>query len=208
MKAARAPLTLAFLVAWAGPALACCAKGRDDSKTVARSTRVFPGAYLAPSETDGTTAAVERPPLSAGMGHPDPSEALDYDGAPLSYTVVETRDAPAIRADPDETVVESARKAAGECFSGLAEGPDVRSAHLQLTVVPSGRVSRTEVAGPSEPGVVDCLRRTGNGLRFRVTEDEALAQRSTTEPGNPGGNNSTGETIRSFSIDVTVTRAH
>jgi hypothetical protein len=113
----------------------------------------------------------------------------------LSYTVREVVETSVVHVDPDQGVLAEARVAGATCFSGLTEGPDVRSAVIRVTVVPSGSVSRTEVEGPSEPDVLDCLRRVGNGLHF---SDEAENKE----------NHSGSESIRSFSIDITLTLAH
>jgi hypothetical protein len=119
-------------------------------------------------------------------------DPIVFDGAPLSYIVTETIEAAAAPVvDPDQAIVQAARVSASACFAGVQGGPDVQSAILEVTVVPSGQVSRSTVhAVSSVPEVLDCLTRVGNGLHFSSKED------------------SKSEGIRSFSIDVTVARPH
>jgi hypothetical protein len=99
--------------------------------------------------------------------------------------------------DPDQAIVQAARVSASACFAGLQGGPDVQSAILEVTVVPSGQVSRSTVhASTSAADVLDCLTRVGNGLHFSSKEENSPKQDSKSEG------------IRSFSIDVTVARPH
>jgi hypothetical protein len=147
-------------------------------------TRVVPG--MRPPAA-GATKPVDDP-FAEDTGGPGPP------GAPANYTVTETIDSSVVRADPDDAVVRAARVSGSSCFAGLQEGPDVRSAVIAVTVIPSGSVSRAEVLGESDPGVVDCLRRVGNDLHFSSQED--------VRKDNAAG------TIRSFSIDIRVSRAH
>jgi len=169
------------------------------------------GALLACSKSNETTPATQRIDLRMLPGGPaatgpDPAQAatptnapghdnIDY-GAPLTYTfnvAVEAGAPP--RIDPDVVVVQTARASAAQCFAGLT-GPDVRSAVIQVTVVPTGSVSRTEVS--SDPDVADCLRRVGDGLHFSSKDEKRGA----------GGTDNGGAGIRSFSIDVSVTHNH
>jgi hypothetical protein len=157
--------------------LAGCSRRSGGHEQTFSSTRVIPG----------------QPPVAAGDpgAAAVPHDTVEYDGAPLVYTVTQTLEASAApRPDPDQGVVEQARVTAAGCFTGLAEGPEVRSASLQVTVVPTGTVSRTEVS--ADPDVTDCLRRVGDGLHF--------SDRSTGD--------SLGGGLRSFSIDVSVRRGH
>jgi hypothetical protein len=184
-----------------------CSKGQSDSKATSGSLRVLPGAYPAPAAPEGGLAPPSDPP-SVRRGR-DPFENLDVDAAPLSYTVIETVEASVIHVDPDQGVLEAARNAGAACFAGLQGGPDVRSASIQVTVVPNGSVSRTEVAGASEPLVLDCLRRIGDGLHFSANDEAAKGPLANGANGANGpASNSTSGTIRSFSINVSVTRAH
>ncbi len=173
---AVAPATLAILVLG-------CSKPRDSSGPVeSRSPRVLPGVEPGASSTQDQPAG--------GGTSTSPHELPEYDAAPLIVTVTETVEASAVKADPDVGIVQAARATASSCFTGVSGGPDVRTAVIHVTVVPSGRVSRTEVSGAPEPELADCLRRVGDGLQFSSKED---SQR---------------ESIRSFAIDVTVSRAH
>lgn len=188
--------SVAWVCVFAGLALSC-SKSAGDSKAASTSTRVLPGSYPAPASND---------PVDPGAIHRsrDPFERTDYDAAPLTYTVIEIIEASAaVHTDPDEAVMEAARSAGAACFSALQGGPDVRSATVHVTVVPTGSVSRTEVGGVSEPEVLDCLRRIGDGLHFSSGQGQSQNGRPSSED-----NDSTSETIRSFSIDVSVSRAH
>jgi hypothetical protein len=129
------------------------------------------------------------PDPGEGGTRPPSHDPVEYDGALTAYTVTQTFEASAAPpVDPDLAIVQAARATASECFSGLTGGPDVRSAVIRVTVVPGGSVSRTEVS--SDPDALDCLRRVGDGLHFSAKDD------------NGGGG------IRSFSIDVSVSRNH
>jgi hypothetical protein len=168
--------------------LACSKSSAPEANTV--STRVLPGSIpLGPSPvpTEGTMPSSS----NADAGH----DFIAYDGAPTTYTVIEKIDAASIRPDPDLAVVAAAREEGAGCFAALSGGPDVRYAVIQVVVVPGGSVSRAEVSGVSEPEVLDCLRRVGSGLHF------------SDKTGTTKGDNGT-EGIRSFSIDIHVSRAH
>jgi hypothetical protein len=170
------------------------------------------GALLACSKSNETTPAPKPIDLRMLPGGPapvaqDPAQAgtppnapardyFEYDGAPLTYMVTVAVEAGAPKVDPDVVVVQAAKASAAECFAGLTGGPDVRSAVIQVTVVPTGSVSRTEVS--SDPDVADCLRRVGDGLHFSSKDEKRGA----------GGTDNGGAGIRSFSIDVSVTRNH
>jgi hypothetical protein len=180
---------VAVVSALAGALLACSKK--DDPKPAATtSLRMLPGQGPPAAPEDPIATATRNSGLAPGH---DP---VEYDGALLGYTVTVTLEAAAPRVDPDLAIVQTARATASECFTGVAEGPDVRSAVIRVTVVSSGRVSRTDVV--SDPDVADCLTRVGNGLHFSSQDDRPGA----------GGTDNGGAGIRSFSIDVTVTRNH
>lgn len=191
-KPRRGVEAFACLCAFGGFTLAC-SKGSHDSAAPTTSPRIMPGSYSAAppaEEPPGTSPTPTSVPRTAGP--------FEYDGAPLSYTVREVVETSVVHVDPDQGVLEEARAAGASCFSGLTEGPDVRSAFIRVTVVPSGSVSRTEVGGPTEPDVLDCLRRVGDGLHF--SEEGAKSDN--------GGTHNGSESIRSFSIDITLTLAH
>jgi hypothetical protein len=166
-------------------ALVACSKSNEPTPT--GSLRMMPGAPAPPPPEDTATAA----PKPFVPTH-DP---IEYDGAPLTYIATVTLEGSAAKVDPDLAIVEAARASASSCFAGLG-GPDVRSAVIRVTVVPGGSVSRTEVS--SDPDVADCLRRVGDGLHFSAQDEK---------PGK-GGTDNGGAGIRSFSIDVSVTRNH
>jgi hypothetical protein len=173
-------------LSFGGLALAC---SKGDSTATSTSTRVLPGSYPAPAAQQGTTA---RPDPASGRPNHAP---LDYDGAPLSYIVTEIVEASTVQVDPDQSVLDEARIAGAGCFAGLQGGPDMRSAFIRVFVVPSGIVSRTEVGGQPEAAVLDCLRRVGDNLHFSAKDESR-------------NKDSQSESIRSFSIDVSVARAH
>jgi len=163
--------------------LAACSKPDEPKQALSTSPRILPGLGAPqPSPADPAPTATATSP---------PHDPIDFDGAPLSYTVVERREAAVPVVDPDQAIVQAARVSASACFTGLTGGPDVRSAILEVYVVPSGQVSRTSVSSETTAReVIDCLIRVGNGLHFSSKE------------------NSQSEGIRSFSIDVTVARPH
>jgi len=108
--------------------------------------------------------------------------------AAVTYTVgskvtVETKE------DPDMAVIRDARKAAGDCFTGISDGTSVRNATIHVVVLPSGTVNRSEVNAPgtSESWILSCLDGVGSGLHF---SDKPKAD------------------IRNYTISVTATRAH
>jgi hypothetical protein len=166
---------------------AACSKSDPPREAVSTSPRILPGFGVSPPTAP--TDPAEPAPVVAATPHHDP---VEYDGAPLSYTVTETLEAAAApTVDPDQAIVQSARVAAGGCFAGLQGGDDVQSATLNVTVVPSGQVTRTSVSAQTRaPEVLDCLTRVGNGLHFSSADDSGS------------------EGIRSFSISVTVARPH
>jgi hypothetical protein len=111
-------------------------------------------------------------------------------GPPLMYTVTIRPDAaPAPKENPDLAVVAAGRASAAGCFTGISDGSNSRSASIRVTVLPSGTVNRSEVSSgnTTEPGILSCLEGVGDGLHF---SDRPAAD------------------IRTYSIDVTVTRAH
>jgi hypothetical protein len=173
--------------------LPACSKSSDSAQRSPSSARVLPGAAPMQPEDPAGFAPGDLP---RAPGH-DP---IVWDGAPLAYTVTQTLEAAAPTVDPDLAVVEAARASASECFGGLTSGPDVRSAVINVTVVPSGSVSRSEVS--SDPDVADCLRRVGEGLHFSEKDDRPGPA------GSRGGGDNGGAGIRSFSIAVSVTRNH
>jgi hypothetical protein len=111
--------------------------------------------------------------------------------AAVTYTVgskvtVETKE------DPDMVVIREARKAAGDCFTGISDGSSVRMASIHVIVLPSGTVSRTEVNAPttSEAWILSCLEGVGSGLHFSDKADKPGAE------------------LRNYTVSVIATRAH
>ncbi len=160
----------------------------------------------APSTPDESSPEAPKrpadPPSFAPFGTPDPvASAIP---APVPSTAPSAASAP----DLDQPVVDAARVQAAGCFARLpphvvGAEPTSRTASLHITVVPTGRVTRTvvnatsAVGGAPEPALVDCLRRVGDGLTFPPTE-----------PKRGQGTSALGGELRSFTIDVTVTSAH
>ena len=74
--------------------------------------------------------------------------------------------------NPDDAIVERTRVAAGGCFSSLsanaAGAPLARSAHLVLTVIPTGTVSRADVSSgdTTDTQVLDCIQARGQSTVF------------------------------------------
>jgi hypothetical protein len=101
-----------------------------------------------------------------------------------------TASAPAApKADPDAPLREQLRVSEGSCFASLSAGPGLGPpsyfARVEVTVVPTGAVSRAEIASTdvTDRGVLDCLRATAAAARFSD---------------NDGG------PLRTYSIDVRV----
>jgi hypothetical protein len=191
MNAARASLlcTAAALLALA--AGASCS--RDDPAGDKPRTTVMVG---------GGRTAPPPPPAPVVQASPAATEQLvddrkpaphvmisSSDAGPLTYTVTTRRDAAPPPVDPDLAVIASGRASAAACFTGIRDGSPSRSASIHVTVLPSGTVNHSEVssANTAEPWVVSCLESVGNGLHFA---DKPASD------------------IRTFSIDVTVTRTH
>jgi hypothetical protein len=174
--------------------MAACSRSEGPREVVSTSPRIIPG--VGASQPVPTASPDPDPTAPApGVAQHDP---IVFDGAPLSYIVMEKLEAAAAPVvDPDQAIVQAARVSASACFAGLQGGPDVQSAILEVTVVPSGQVSRSTVhASTSAADVLDCLTRVGNGLHFSSKEENSPKQDSKSEG------------IRSFSIDVTVARPH
>jgi hypothetical protein len=86
---------------------------------------------------------------------------------------------PAPAANPDDAILERTRVAAGGCFQVLRAGPGsppVRTAHLTLSVIPTGEVSSVDVSSPdtTDPGVLACLRRQAQSAVFSDNKNGPL----------------------------------
>jgi hypothetical protein len=74
--------------------------------------------------------------------------------------------------DLDAPLREQLRVSEGSCFASLRAGPGMgppsHFARVDVTVVPTGSVSRAEIASSdvTDPGVLDCLRATAAAARF------------------------------------------
>jgi hypothetical protein len=183
-----------FLGSWIliGAALGCSKSSGESSAITTNGTRIVLGVDPTPGPSAGTS------PTGPKTTRPDP---VEYDGAPLVYTSTETVDSSVTHVDPNVSIIQGAQAAGANCFAGLQGGAEERSASIQVTVVPSGSVSRTEVSGASEPEVADCLRRVGGSLHFNPNDG------SQAPAGGPMEDNQRGS-IRSFSIDIRVARGH
>ena len=105
----------------------------------------------------------------------------------VSRTVV--RDAAAPPSNPDDPVLERARVSAGACFNSApppaGTSPPERSAHIVLTVIPTGTVTNADVSSDeNNPRLSSCLH------------DQAMATHFSDNQGGP---------LRTYEIDVRVT---
>ena len=81
--------------------------------------------------------------------------------------------------NPDDPILDRTRVAAGGCFQVLHPGPGSppeRTAHLTLSVIPTGQVSSVDVSSPdtTDPGVLACLRRQAQSAVFSDNKDGPL----------------------------------
>lgn len=182
---ARAALLLALL------ALVACSKKDEDQKPGTITLGGIPGvnpSQEAPAATPTDTTTKLPPRIE------DPREASAP--PPASIYIPGSafrRQAPA--RDPDQDVVDAARVQAGHCFDGMpTTGAPSRSASITVTVVATGRVTRTEVQTPgsNDERLASCLKGVGSGLTFT---------QKNSAPNTPGN---TGNDVRTFTIDVNV----
>jgi hypothetical protein len=145
---------------------------------------------------DGGVAAGSTPQRPADA--PIPGWKAPVDAAVTPFQIMVTRtvpveagavgaaSAPAKPLNPDDGVLERTRLAAGSCFQTLAADIPVRTAHVTMTVIPSGTVSRAEVTSPdtTNDGVLGCVRQQALSAVF-----------------SDNGNGP----LRSYAIDVRVT---
>src|SRR5581483_4678669 len=78
--------------------------------------------------------------------------------------------------NPDDAILDRTRVAAGGCFQALRAGPGsppVRTAHLTLSIIPTGAVSSVDVSSPdtTDPGVLACVRRQAQSAVFSDNKD-------------------------------------
>jgi len=190
----------AALVACAG-LLAACSRDEAPPRTMAIQPRYEPGPG-AKVVTSAAPTAVPIPPLAEAVGATtDASDLLlatvdaqapmirvpVYVPPPPVASVAPTPAAPP--PDPDIPLRERLRVAEGGCFSSLRAGPGMgppsHFARVDVTVVPTGSVSRAEVGATdvTDASVLECLRAT------------ALAASFSDNDGGP---------LRTYSIDVRV----
>ena len=138
------------------PGLAPVANGREGATDA--------GAYTMAEVFDAEARAGSTPP--SGTPQPEvPAAAAPAATAPAA--------APAgPKVNPDDAILERTRVACGSCFSslpaGAGYGPPTRSAHVSVTVIPTGSVSRADVSSndTTDKSVLDCVQRTAQGATF------------------------------------------
>lgn len=98
--------------------------------------------------------------------------------------------------DPDKLVIDDAHMRAAKCFDGFIFDRRARTAVIDVTVIPTGTVTRAEVRSSDtrEPQVLACLKSLGEGLKF--------SDRTGPDSGTNGGG------LRTYAIDVAVVPAH
>jgi len=180
---------VALVAAFVSVAAACSKPSADPNKPLpVRSLggRIEPRPVTAPQPAP--TAASDEDPQPRAEVQPHAIIGNNADAAPLTYEV-KTRVDSGPKEDPDLAVVETGRRAASSCFTGISDGSESRTASILVHVLPSGSVSRSEVSAETtqEPWVLSCLENVGPGLHFA---DKPNAD------------------IRTFSISVSVSRSH
>jgi hypothetical protein len=180
--AVGAPLA-ATALAWGLLALGC---SRDKEDAAPRVVSLQPTIPIREAGAGVTAASANRP-------SPDYGWRGDVDAASHPFQIIVTKTvtteagaAPAKPPNPDDAVLERVRLAAGGCFQTLPGYVPQRSAHVVLTVISTGTVSRADVSSPDtdDATVIDCIR------------SQAL---STTFSDNANG------PLRTYAIDVRVT---
>jgi len=164
-------------------ALVGCWKDDAESAPKVRTLGVRPPVSR-PAEPPPADDTAE--PAPKALNHVDIEPTVS---PPVTYTVTVHTDAGPKAPDPDVAVVEAARAAASQCFTGISDGTTSRFATIHVIVLPSGSVSRTEVSASTthEDWILSCLDGVGSGLHF---SDKPKAD------------------IRNFSISVSVSLAH
>jgi hypothetical protein len=193
MKGTRVAFGALMTLAIATGALSGCSKGDSAASSGPKvhdmgGGRSRPTAVAATTDPAANTNPDESHPRSADPpGHVD---IATMDAAPQYYTVTTKREGGAAQqVDPDLAIIAAAKASAASCFTGISDGSNSRSATIQVTVVPSGSVTRSDVSSPNtaEPGILSCLQSVADGLHFA---DKPNAD------------------IRAYSINVVVTRSH
>lgn len=101
--------------------------------------------------------------------------------------------------DPDKAILDDAHMRAAKCFDGFIFDRSNRTAKIDVTVIPTGTVTRAEVSSSDtrEPQVLACLKSLGESLKFSDRTGPASPDSGT----NGGG-------LRTYAIDVAVVPAH
>jgi hypothetical protein len=147
---------------------------RDDKKTIEIRQKFDPQPPGAGSPVLGLNAepdASTDPYKTSAAPWPEPSAAPVAAAAPAPVAATPAPAPPGPPPDPDAATRERTRVAAGGCFSALHAGPGMGppelTARIDVTIVPTGTVSRAEVStAVTDPGVLACLRQTGQDAVF------------------------------------------
>jgi hypothetical protein len=158
-------------------ACACaCTKSEENKPVHTYDLPVRPGPQpvgvsAAPVEA-GEPVARGVPPAEETTDDRSPTEtaALTAPATAASAAKPAPTTAPSAKANPDDAVLEKTRVACGRCFSSLPAqaGAADRSAHVSLTVVPTGTVSRADVSSgdTTEAFVLDCVQQAAESAVF------------------------------------------
>jgi hypothetical protein len=155
-------------------ACACaCTKSEENKPAHTYDLRVRPGPQpvgvsVEPVEAGGPVARQLSTPEESSRGEMAAAPATAAPAAPTAKPTPTT--APSAKTNPDDAVLVSTRVACGRCFSSLPAqaGAADRSAHVSLTVVPTGTVSRAEVTSgdTTEAFVLDCVQQAAESAVF------------------------------------------
>jgi hypothetical protein len=167
----------AIAIASACTLFTACSRDSEDAKprTVTFDPSAARRAYL---DGSAATPAV----ANAQNSRPDPGWPSTADaGSRQTFQVMLTKSvtteagAPK-RVNPDDAILERARVAAGGCFRSIPGYVPQRSAHIALTVIPSGTVSRADVSSPdtTDEGVLGCIQQQALGTHFSDNADGPL----------------------------------
>jgi hypothetical protein len=164
MNRLLAPVVTTFALAL----VAGCSRGEDEPKRQVDLTPPFARFAI----DAGARPAAKAPrdegwPSDGDAGKLHVNEVTIYQ----TRTIVREAGVAAPPVNPDDAVLESARRAAGGCFSSLAAGPGAppeRTAHIVFSVIPTGTVSSADVSSgdTTEPNVLDCLRQVALSTHF------------------------------------------
>ena len=137
--------------------------------------------------------------------------ALAGDAGPRTFTTKRTIET-TNPVDPDQAILDAAHARAASCYDGKIVSDVPRSATIDVTVIPTGKVTRAEVRSTdtTEPEVLACLKSLGEGLVFterfeqprkRNTPDMNGTQKAPIPSSNGGG-------LRTYAINVAVVPSH